>query len=324
LDFLFRDVFAFIFILRRLLDKLKEFGGDSLPIRETDILLGYDRIIQDYYELRKKEANINIDNLKEKSEKVNTQAESLALRERNLMQSERKLQDQMADKLVIKLPENQVIPLTNSFINGIPDRSKRFQRFSFYTSILAYEIAIEYEEQHKNKAEKTGELSSEKLIEFSKGLCSYATEYLFADDIRTHIRYLHNNKEYRGLVTSFDEDGHAHKITPIPLKENNLITRSATVGRSLIRNFNTDFDFATGNHRWNNYLTLAFTEHEFLSEEGHPLLSMGVSIDDNENYEGMLQFLNLIGSERIIEQSFLQLAKVINVREAIKFLSLQP
>lgn len=314
---------SFLFVLVYLLSILQNTRGDSLEIRPTDILLGYKNTITDYYNRRKQEAEINLQEISKNKDKVSKLEYELRKREQILAENIENFNAQSKDCISISFPEYYPIPITNSFLNAIPNRAKQFQRFAFFSSILAEDIGKKYEANDKAR-DKDGSIAAIKLREFSRGICTYATQHLFSYDIRTHFRYLHNDNCYHGLATSFDDAGHSHKITPIPVAENNLINHSARINRSLLRNFNTEHDYKSKSKRWSNYLTIAFTDHVFLNDDGIPILSMGISIPDNDSFEEMLRFLNFIGIERIIEQTFLQFNGYVNCNEAIKYLSSQP
>lgn len=317
---------SYIVVLRWLLMKLGKHNsntGDSFAVRDIDILLGYKNAISDYYLKRREDAEIDVAKLKERDTKLKQLESSVSRRQDLLNEKEAALNQQISERITIKYPVDYSFPLNQEFIHNIPGYALKFQRFSFYASILAEDIGRKYLENELN-GDSNGRIASEKLSEFAKGICSYSSTYLFPSEVRTHFRYLHGNKEYRGLATSFDQSGYSHRITPIPKNEVNLISKSGILHRSLLRNFNMDDEFCTRSKHWKNFLTLALTDHLFLNDDAEPLLSMAISIPEIDFNEEMLRFLNFLGFERFIEQVYIQFNRYVNCRKAIDFLSSQP
>lgn len=269
----------------KLCQLLKKEAGDNV-IRILDIILGYDKIISEYYQFRRQVAEDRAD-----SDKVKQKMKELEQKEKHLIDFENKMSEQKKDGLVLKLPECGEVPITISFIRKIPMCVDNIGKFKNNVDKLTEEFCEKFsDDKEKNK---------ELLKAYFVGIGMYVSNDLFGSsgtNIRTHFRILKDNQyiKYTAVLGSKISDD---EITPIPKDSNCMINKSFELRKSLIASLNPDSNYDTKT-KWDDYMTITYYN---LIDGEKPFLSMGISIKYADQYGDMLYFLNFYKIEECLE-----------------------
>ena len=94
-----------------MLAKLLQSDDSKYPMRKLDIILGYDKCLEQYYEQRKQQASAFC---------VEEERKELSLREDRLRTKEDLFREQIEGGISIQLPQNQNIAITKHFLGKLP------------------------------------------------------------------------------------------------------------------------------------------------------------------------------------------------------------
>lgn len=276
-------------------------------IRVIDIILGYNKLFEDYYNNRQKEIDDKLD-----FDKLNKQKDDLEKREQDLEQKENIIKEQEevllkneGKNICIMLPEKNIIPIDNSFLKQVPyyveDLSKciiDLERLTeqFINSINNYE--------NKNNF----------FIAYLLGLSKYILNDLFNSRARLHIRYL-DGDSYEKLIACNGINSISDNLTSIKYGEG-MIYKSIKLRRSLIKSINhTHHKRAKNDDIWQEYISFAFYE---LKIDGKPALTIGISFRNRDEYINKLYFLNFCKFETIIQNQLMKFNEKCEIIEIIK------
>lgn len=270
---------------KKLCKTLKEQTGKNI-IRVLDIIVGYNGFMKDYYEARKKD----IDKALELDE-INNQKSKLDSKEKYLMELQREIEDQKKNCLIIKLPENGEVAVTDSFMKKIPFFVAHICEFTKNVERLTNDFLDQF----------TGEKSRdiECLKGYFAGIGMYVANDLFgttSDDVRTHFRILKNDSYVQYTVVVGNKLS-SEKITDIP-RGNSMIEKSFELRKSLVASLNPESYYDTKTS-WEDFMTITYYN---LTENGNPFLSMGISIKYSEQFRDMLYFLNYYKIENCLHK----------------------
>lgn len=281
---------------------------EKVKIRILDIILGYNKFLESYYDSRKAEIDnvLNLDKLKT----LKKEQEDLKVYNQ---EKEEIIKKQMEQAISITLPLNQKMPIDNRFLSCIPGYTNNLLQFYYSikkTTNLFYE---------KYKKDKTDDLAF--LFGYLSSVCIDVNTKLFNDSanhIRTHIRVKHNN-DYVKFIAFQGSNKFENDLTSIPI-DLGLIRPSYDNRCSLVKSLNRNLHYQSNNDAyWKNYISFALLD---ICEEGYPLMSIGISISDEALYNDLLYFINFCQIERIISDCVSQINSVCNIYKiADNFLS---
>jgi len=303
---------ALLFSLRYYLSNLEN-QDSPFKLNPLDILLHRESSIEAHYEYRKKQIDkeLNIENYEQKLIEINNKENNVATREKQVKDLEERYKNAAEDAPHINLPVDFPVVVDNQFIKLMPRfvaKSNDFQlKFKTFSSEFLDEIDQRRQEGH----------SDYKILQaYLLAISEYVCVHLFdTSGVRVHFRKLSNDK-YEKIVASTGS-----MQTEDPLKKFNvgegMIFHAGQLKRSLIKSANLKLH-STGNndHIWVDYLTLVFDKF-FITSTTTPLLSMGISVNNEEAYKNLLYFLNFIKFEQTIQNYLVLFDKKINIKNLI-------
>lgn len=280
---------------------LKGQDGNNV-IRVLDIVLGQKDFMENYYATRKREidSKLNLDEIEEKSHKLESREKDLINFEDELKKREKYLDMQIQNGIYLNLPERQKIPVTSQFLLEFPEYVETYSKYINHIRKHTQEFECELKERG---------VSSERrkiLLEaYFLGICTFTIADIFqglgSNKIRVHFRILDEQEEYIKLVATTGRIASAKELTPIPLGKANMISQSYKNRTSMIKSLNIQYHFGTNNEQvWNEYLTYTFDD---LLYKGYPFLSFGISVKNKDKYENLFYFLNFCKIEYILQES---------------------
>ena len=287
---------------------LKDRDGNQ-TIRVRDILLGQKKFIDTYYEQRAEELREKFysKEIEDEKNKLNLEREELNERERELESREKKYQVQVQDGVMLQLPIESNVPMTNDFLGQFPDFIEGLAKFINDVDRITNEYLNRDISEHKYDL----------LYSYFLAICSFTMEDLFdtsSKNVRIHFRILKDGK-YIKFVAKIGKSIYEEELTPMPLNKG-MIKQSFHNQTSLIKSLNLKYD-EKGNHRkiWEDYMTLTFSD---ICKNGVPFLSMGISVKNKEKFKYLLYFLNFYKIENFLQDKFKQIDKVYNIVETIE------
>ena len=294
-----------LFLLCRM---LKDKDGNQI-IRIRDIVLGQKKYIDTYYEQRAEELKENFysKELEEEKIKLNLQREELGERERELENKEKKYQVQVQEGVILPLPIESNVPMTNEFLGQFPDFIEGLAKYINDVDRITEEYIERSSERNKYDL----------LYSYFLAICSFTMEDLFdtsSRNVRIHFRILKDDK-YVKFVAKIGKSIYEEELTPMPLKKG-MIRQSFRNQTSLIKSLNLKYD-EKGNHRkiWEDYMTLTFCD---ICKDGVPFLTMGISVKNKEKFKHLLYFLNFYKIENFLQEKFKQIDKAYNIVNTIE------
>lgn len=258
------------------LTKLVNKDDSKIPIRKLDIILGYDKFLEQYYDNR-------IENVK--SFEIERQKAQLEKKKEFLDDLELKIKDQMKNAISINLPKNTDVPITNHFMGMLPVYIDYVYAFRSNVNDLTNQIIEALTDNDKKK-------NAEILKGYFAGIGMYVANDLFGisgnkKEVRTHFRIYKNGKHIQYTVVE-GSNMSSVKIHDIPGDKNSLIKKSFELKRSVIASLNSD-EIYDVNTTWQDFMTITYYN---IIINDNPFLSMGISIKNKEQFFDLLTFLN--------------------------------
>lgn len=305
LFFIVGSVIIFVILFRMLKDK----DGKQI-IKPRDIFLGQKKYITECYnhfaqEIKNDFYSKEVD---EEKKKLNSERASLLAREKDITSREEKLKEQAKNAIVMKLPIDASIPMTNDFLGQFPEFIDGVAKFINDVNLITEHYIVSYN-QNANKYSS--------LYSYFLSICSFTMEDLFEisnNNVRIHFRILRNS-EYVKFVAKMGNSIYNDELTPIPTYRG-MIQQSSMSQTSLIKSLNMSYDeIARHNNIWEDYMTIAFTE---ICKDKTPYLSMGISVRNKEKFKHLLYFLNFFKLENFLQEKFVEIDKVYNIVDTIE------
>jgi hypothetical protein len=227
---------SFIIVLSYLLDKLKN-QNENFKLRTMDILIGYNKVLNMYYDSRKQEVDNSFKGVEEEKNKITKQQKELEEQQKGLTEKQRVLDRLIVDKVnYIILPINKPIPIENSLLEEFP-------YFTGMVSDLIFRLesyTIESIKYYNNVKRKDKKVKIDHITGYFKALCYHIAKLLFGQSsVRVHVRYK-NGDNYIKLATSDNSQGDKYPLTTIT-GNSNLICKAAEVKCSLIKSLNPEY-----------------------------------------------------------------------------------
>ena len=298
-----------IAVLFALCKVLKDKDGNQV-IRMRDILLGQKKFVESIYEQRVKE--INAQSYSKILEKDKAQLEAdraeLILKEQDLNNRIKRLNEQLRDKIILSLPIDSPIPVTNEFLSQCPSFIEGLAKFINDVN----RITDEYVEKPTEDSKKNFDL----LHSYFLALCSFAMEDIFdttSKNVRIHFRVLQNN-QYVKFVAKMGKSIYEQELTPIPV-EKSMIYEAYINQTSLIKSLNSQHNYKSRNRNiWEDYMTISFYD---ICQDNHPFISMGISVRNKEKFKYLLYFLNFNKIENFIQENLYRIDKAYNIIKTV-------
>lgn len=302
----------------------KKYTEGKSYIRIMDVIMGSTRLVEKYVQARHKELDkyLSIDEYKEQQKQYAEQKSKAEYALKKLKAQEDAYKQQIAGGkgLVFELPIEQECPVTVRFMKALPRYANNYA--SFYHAIISLtESLAPSQKPHKKKNKQTYTISEENGIKmwegFFFGLCHQINTTLFdtsKEMVRSHVRILVNGY-YQKVVAVTGAAKYEYTLRPIPQNEG-MIKAAYDNRTSLVKSQNIQYHYKGNNDlTWRDYLTFAVPEHE---ESGVPLVSIGISIANEELYGELLYLLNYLHVERIICEQIERLSKVYALERYIE------
>lgn len=277
---------------------------EKVKVRILDIILGYNKFLESYYESRKAEIDNDLDlnTLRE----LKKEQEDLKLRNQ---EKEAIIKKQMEQALSITLPLNYELPIEKRFLICIPGYTNNLLKFYYSIEKTTKMFCDKYNQG------QTDDLAF--LLGYLSSICIDINTKLFNDSanhIRTHFR-VKCNDNYIKFIAFQGNSKFENDLTKIPI-DRGLIKASYDNRCSLIKSLNYDLHHKANNDGyWKNYISFALLG---LCEGEYPLMSIGISISDEALYNDLLYFINFCQIERIISDCVSQINKVCNIYSVIE------
>ena len=276
---------------------------DVVKIRFLDILLGYNKCIEEYYDSRKEEMKkeLNYDRLVKLKKETD---ESILLNS----EKQRILNEQMQDSVVMSLPINSKMPIDNRFLACIP---------GYIANLTNFYISIENNTKmfcQKYNPEETNNLDF--VLGYFSRICIDINTKLFGgsqENVRSHFRVKHGDNYVKFIAFQGSHKFH-NDMTKIPV-DSGLIWHSFENKCSLLKSENRNLHYNSKNDAyWKNYISFAIDD---ICEDNTPLFSAGISVNNEALYNDMLYFINFCQIERVISKCIAQFDSVCNIYEIV-------
>ena len=291
-----------IFLVICLTGYLIKTQTSTIRIRILDIILGYNKYLEDYYSSRKQEVERDL-NIAELIKMKNSQE----LERRMLDEMKRSLDAQLQNSVYMRLPIDFKLPLNNGFVDCISDYVIAFSEFY-------YSLKSNTKNFLENYNKDTNKINF--LLGYLSSICMDVNTKLFntnSQSIRTHIR-VKNNNVYTKLIAFIGCNSFNDDLTDIPI-DNGMIEYAHSNRCSLIKSINIEHHYKGENDtHWKNYISFAISG---IYIDNYPLLSMGISIANESLYNNLLYFINACQIERVISESIAQIDARCNIIEVI-------
>jgi len=299
-----------IAIVMVLASNLKKNSAPVLRFSLTDILIGSNKSLEQYYDLKKKmiETELNLPILEQKKKEIDYKESEIIKKEKQLLEDKRKADVTIKKAIHIHLPVNSLLPIDARFIDNIP---KYVNDYIFFSKIISATVQQYEELRRKEKTYSQLDL----LYGYFFQLCTSIACHLFNsnNDVRVHVRYLKANN-YEKLVSSIGSVEYSKTLTPI-CSTSGMIYTAGKQKRSLIKSLNpTCHDKADNDHVWEDYMTLVFDN---FYDRDIPFLSMGISVKSQSNYRELFAFLNYCKFEQLVQDEINKFDNIINIKETL-------
>lgn len=328
--------------------KTQKSEEDRVRIRVLDIVLGFTESLQGYYEDRCAEirGGLSLDEYQKAKDEYLGAKEKAEYALKKLKEKETIITNLLTNGklLSFEYPISSSYPVTDGFIKALPLYAMNYAAFQHNligmtrTYMAQYDKhqvelqKIEKEKKARRKA-KGGKKSTcsewdvcnEDAYKvwngFFFGLCHLLNTVLFdtkKNMVRSHVRILVNGN-YEKLVAVTGDSVYEAKLTPIP-KAEGMIIASHKNHTSLVKSLNmsdsTKLHYKGNNDsKWEDYLTFTLTDFE---EDGYPLISIGISIANSEQYRDLLYFVNYMRIEDLICKEINRLNKAYDLNYYIR------
>nr|WP_297940170.1 hypothetical protein [uncultured Lachnoclostridium sp.] len=305
ISFIITAIIVFFLLCRTLRDK----DGKQI-IKPRDIFFGQKKFIDECYTQFAEEIKNDFysKEVEEEKQRLNTEKISLLNQEKDIASREEKLKEQTKNAIVMKLPIEASIPVTNDFLGQFPDFIDCVAKFINDVN----HITDDYIVRCPNDDNKYSLLRSYLL-----SICSFTIKDLFetsSDNVRIHFRILKNN-QYIKFIAQMGGSIYEEELTPMP-KNKGMIKQSSMTQTSLIKSLNYKYDVsAKHRNKWEDYMTITFTE---ICKDKTPYLSMGISVKNKEKFKHLLYFLNFFKIENFLQEQILEIDKVYNIVNTIE------
>lgn len=259
-----------------MLAKLLQSDDSKYPMRKLDIILGYDKCLEQYYEQRKQQASAFC---------VEEERKELSLREDRLRTEEDLFREQIEGGISIQLPQNQNIAITKHFLGKLPVYIDHLYAFRSNINDLTEQLLQDIGQTDPDR-------NAELLKGYFAGIGMYVSNDLFgipenSNEVRTHFR-IYKDGRYTQYTIIEGSKMSAAKIHDIPGNANSLIKLSFELRTSLIASLNSEYVYNV-NTPWEDFMTITYYD---IVVDGNPFLSMGISIKNREQFFDLLSFLN--------------------------------
>lgn len=308
---------------------LKDQTGKNV-LRMMDLFLGFKNSLNDYYESRKKDVDADIEkSLKELNEReimlsfIEKENYSKEIELNNLKKI---IDSSISEVIAISIPVNKRLAIDKSFIDDCRIYLDDYRKFKNQFLISTDNIINSLEKDLNDKNKDKNETKKLQFDSFLTSLSQAIVTYLFDDssNVRVHFRVLVNNEYHKYFIYKKDEVPNYRTMTPIPINERNLITTSFVHRCPITKALNLEYNFDTNkDNPYSNYLSIAFYkitkkvkipikyENDILEEV--PLLSMTISIKDQNKYDRRLNMLLLTRFDREIHEKLEKMFKKFNI-----------
>lgn len=293
-----------IFVVMCITGYLIKSQAGIVKIRFLDILLGYNKCLEEYYNSRKKEVDkeLKYDELMG----IKSETEKLVA---NYQEKENILNEQLNNSIYMSLPLNSRMPINNRFLSCIP---------GYTNNLLQFYHSLESNTEMFCKEYKKGKTDGlEFLYAYLSSICIDINTKLFNDStnhIRTHFR-VKKDKSYVKFIAFKGSSQFYNDLTEIPI-DSGMIKTSFENRCSLIKSQNISLHHrATNDGIWRNYISFAIYD---ICKDGYPLLTIGISVSDEALYNDMLYFINFCQVERIISNCISRIDEVCNIHEIVE------
>lgn len=292
--------------------KLIKDKDDDDILRIRDILLGQKDYINKYYKQREKEidSKLNISSLEKREKNIRRDEKIVEEKEKFLKGEEDKILNLGNTKLKLILPENKKIVLTNVHLEELPSYAANIFRCVYDMSNITHSFLEENEGKKITKIILNSYLIS-MLACIQKDIFNSNS-----NDVRLHFRYYNaNTREYDALVAVIGLKVSTSHITPIPIDEDNMISRSSICKRALIKSINPQHNYISNNYTaWKDYITYTFYN---LKYGDIPFLSFGISVKNSERYKSTFYFMNYFMIEDSLRENIELINDLFNIKELL-------
>ncbi len=273
-------------------------------IRFLDILLGYNKCFEQYYKSREDEVkkDLNYDVL------IALKKEQEDLKNLNI-EKERILENQLQHAISISLPVNSKMPIDNKFLSCMPGYIANLSHF--------YHSIENNTQMFCDKYKKGEENDLDFVLGYFSSICMDINTKLFnnsSGNIRSHFRIKYKNN-YVKFIAFQGGNKFFNDLTKIPV-DSGLIKYSFENKCSLLKSENRSLHYKSKNDGyWKNYISFAVCD---ICEDDYPLLSIGISVNDEALYNDMLYFINFCKIERIISKCIAQFNNICDIYKVIE------
>lgn len=292
--------FAFWGLFYKMLQIIKTQNDGLGEIRTADILLQYDKFLEQYYGGRNAQ-----NELVRRVNRVELREAEVGRREEAVTRREEEYANQVTNGVCLELPDGVNVLLTMSRVRTLPRFCEHLCRFSVSVRQWTQDCLSE----HVSNPNVTREMLSTYLTHLGMLIESNLFGVGPNSDVRVHFRVLSDNA-YNKLIVIRGGRRVKDNLTPIPTNEENLIDWSYRLNRSLVASADKNHVFET-NSMWGDFLTYSF--RGIGEADGHPLLSLGISLKYSEQHQDLLYLLCYCRFEQIIQEGIDKLNAIYGI-----------
>ena len=342
--------FLVVFIAICYLIKTQKSEQERARIRVLDIVLGFTDSLQNYYQERCEEINdgMSLDEYKREKQSYLDAKEKNEYALEKLREKENAINDVISQDSVLcfSYPIKGTFPVTDGFVKAMPlyvmnyatfqhklaDMTSTYLEPYFANQELAKQAELKKTQKRKAKKNQSAvnayvpwDSCNNDVYKvwdaFFFGLCHMINTTLFdtkKNVVRSHVRIL-VNENYEKLVAVTGESVYEPNLTSIPKNEGMIIAshkNHTSLVKSLNVTENANMHFKGNNDsKWEDYLSFTLVDYE---EDGYPLISVGISIANSEQYRDLLYFVNYLRIEDIIGREINRLNKAYDLGKFIR------
>lgn len=268
--------------------------SEKVKIRVLDIVLGYHKVLEIYYEQRKKEVDndLDYDELERKKNELEKREKNVLESEKNINENMKNILEQGKDKLYLTLPIGKQKYISSEFVNQLDCNVQAIVNFITKVDSIT---SVFSKKKCKNKDQKF------LVCGYLVAICEAVNNVLFDsyhEKVRTHIR-IADTENYITYLVMEGGDKIEQELTPIPKKDDSMIKAAIEENRSLIKSVNPEHHYRGKNDaKWVNYITFV----PLMNDD--KVLSIGISIADENMYNNFLYLLNYCHVEKYIRTYF--------------------
>ena len=315
-------------------DSLKKQNGEKVKLRMLDLLLGYDRILESYYNDRRKNAVKEFTKkekiLESKKKEIDSRQKDVADKEKILKDKEIAISKNLdkieelikleTEYICVSVSSNKKMPINSYFLKTSKDYIKDFYLFKRQISVDTNKCVDSLKKKYNN--DDDDDMKSI-LTAYITSVCSSIVTFLFDNSpkVRVHFRKLIGDEYVRWVIVKYNKENgnlqtNYRSLNPIPIDTVNMIEESYRCKEPLIRSLNNEFHYKSKNSTdtYEDYLTCSFSS---FSKNNHPLLCFNISVADAQILRTKLYVICFFRLDVVLKEELKKIDNLIALEKLI-------